>query len=132
MDFGKLDIARDSSQGATMDVINPETGDIAVDDNGNPFTITVMGADSPEFKRAVAKVRDANKSGRKLSRIEVERNAAKVLAQCTLGWSDNWMWDGEPFPFNYDNALKLYNKHAWLREAVDEFVGDRQAFIKRD
>jgi|TARA_R110000737_G_scaffold37690_2_gene57487 hypothetical protein len=130
MDLSKLNLAVMAEAGTTMEVRHPVTDELLADDaNGKPMTITLLGADSPTFKRAVSDIAQASQGRKKVSAAEIERNTVNALARATLGWSDNWTWDGKPFPYTDENCRKLYAERPWLRTQVDEFIADRSRFF---
>tara|TARA_R110000744_G_scaffold117753_1_gene220170 strand:+ start:1240 stop:1641 length:402 start_codon:yes stop_codon:yes gene_type:complete len=130
MDLSKLNLAVMAEAGTTMEVRHPVTDELLTDDaNGKPMTITLLGADSPTFKRAVSDIAQASQGRKKVSAAEIERNTVNALARATLGWSDNWTWDGKPFPYTDENCRKLYAERPWLRTQVDEFIADRSRFF---
>ena len=131
MDMNELDLAPGAEAGATMPVCHPVTDEVLKGNDDNPMTITLMGADSATFKRAIIDIQQATKPGKKLSAAEQERNTINALARITIGWSKNWTWDGKPFEFSAENARRLYAERPWVRGQVDEFIADRSAFFQK-
>lgn len=130
-DLDNLDVSADAEKGATLEIRHPVTDEVLRDDAGNPLTITLMGADSRTFKRAVNDIQMASSARKKVSAAEVERNTVDALARATVGWSDNWTWGGKPFAFSAENCRKLYAERTWVRSQVDEFVADRSQFFTK-
>jgi hypothetical protein len=132
MDLATLDIVKSAGEGAVMEVVHPVEGTVLKDDNGQPITITLMGADSEKAKkRQRAEVNKRLKSGRnnKITAEELEENGVNLLALCTLSWSGIKL-DGQLLECTAENAAMLYQRTPWLREQVDAFVGDRGNFLK--
>lgn len=63
---------------------------------------------------------------------EVEANAIELLAACTTGWrtgdKPTITLAGEDLPFCEANARQLYAEK-WIREQVDEAIGDLGNFM---
>ena len=133
MDFKDLDVAAHAEEGAVLELRHPYTDEVLMgDSDGKPMTITLLGADSPTFKRAVTDIQQASSKRKRHTPAEQERNVVNALARATVGWSDNFEWDGEPFPFTAENCRRLYTERAWVRSQVDEFMADRSNFLKAD
>lgn len=128
MDMNDLDTVAAADTGATMIVRHPVTGDDLMGD-GKPMTLTVLGADSGEFKRAVSDSAKARKPGKTATIADAERATVDMLTRITTGMSGNWTWDGKAFPFSKDNVKRLYTERPWLRQQVDEFIADRSNFL---
>jgi len=129
MDMNNLDLAADAEKGATFSVRHPVTDELLTGSDEKPLTIQVHGVDSATFKRAVQDINQAASGRKKVSPAEQERQTVNALARATIGWSDNWVWGGEPFKFSPENCRKLYAERAWLRAQVDEFIADRSRFF---
>lgn len=140
MDLAKLDLAANAEQGATVHLRNPLTNEPLMLD-GEPVTISVLGADGETFRRARASAQFAlaatglgtSEAARSTSnyRAAVEEQASNVLAAVTTGW-ERIKVDGEMWTFNEDAARHLYDRFEWIRQQVDEAVNDRRRFYQGD
>lgn len=133
LDLSQFDTVPAANQGQVMEVLHPATNQPLLDDEDNPVTITLAGIDSDVFRkaqRAATNRRLAMKGRTKITADELETDALETLVACTLGWSGIGM-NGEALECNHANIRKVYTEFRWLREQVDEFVGDRAAFMKR-
>lgn len=102
--------------------------------SGEPteIRIQVYSPDSDAYRKASMKVRNntlkfvRKNNGTTAERIEAD--GIEILANVTVGWQgiEN---GGQPWPFSVENARKLYADFPFIREQVDEFVGDRRNFI---
>lgn len=128
-DLADLDLSQRAEQGAELEILNPLTYETLVGSDEKPLVIRLLGADSPTFKRAVQEIQQSAQNKRRVPPAEQERNTVNALARATVGWSDNWVWDGQPFPYTAENCRKLYAERPWLRTQVDEFIADRSAFF---
>jgi len=131
MDLDILDLSAQAEQGATMELRHPVSDETLMGADGKPLTLTVLGADSPTFKRAVNDIQQATQGRKRMSPAEQERNTVNALARATTGWSKNWTWGGKPFEYSEVNCRKLYAERAWVRTQVDEFIADRSRFFEK-
>jgi hypothetical protein len=132
MDLATLDTVKGAGEGAVMEVLHPGDGTVLKDDNGQPITITLMGADSEKAKkRQRMEINKRLKNGRnsKITAEEMEENGVNLLALCTLSWSGIKL-DGRLLECSTENAAMVYQRSPWLKEQVDTFVGDRSNFLK--
>lgn len=132
MDLAKLDLTEHANVGSVMEVLHPITGELMLTTNGEPVTITLLGADSTKMRQEMsnrAKKQLAAKSRQISSVDEAEKMSAELLATITVDWfglSEN----GSEIVCNYDNAVGVYKKYSWLRQQVDAFTTDRANFYK--
>ena len=56
---------------------------------------------------------------------------ARELAEITVDW-ENIDWDGAVFPFNKENAVKMYARYKWIREQLIEFIAERANYAGND
>ena len=137
-DIGGLDSTDLSNEGVKMGVRHPTTKRPLETEGGQKVTITLLGSDSDKYNDILNKIRrkrvEAVRDG-ELDEVEltevVMKEADDIIAACTLGW-EGIDWDGEPFPFSHENALKLYKRIRWLRNQADEFMQERSNFFPRE
>lgn len=130
MDFSVFDTTA-SDEGAIMEVRDPN-GVVMQAPDGKPVTITLVGSDSKQFRSATRAATNRRlKGGRKLNVTAegLEAEAIDILAACTLAWH-GIMLDGKKFECTRENARLLYERFLFVREQVDEFIGDRGNFLK--
>jgi hypothetical protein len=60
---------------------------------------------------------------------EIEANGLELLAKCTKSWI-GVVIDSKEIEFSYDNVLMIYERFPWIKEQVDQAIGDRANFIK--
>lgn len=128
MDLAQLDTSSPSG-GVAMEVKHPTTGDV-LKDGEEPVTITLVGADSQQYRDVQrsfqnARLRDARKP---VTAEQLETQATATLAACTLGWSGIEL-DGQKLDCTVPNAKRLYARLPWLREQVDAFISERANFL---
>lgn len=121
IDLATLDTQASSEAGAELELVHPATGEEL------GIFITLAGADSGQWRRAVADV--ANRRGRKkITAEDARRDGIEIIARCTLSWR-NVRVDGEDLPCTLENAKKLYTRFNWMREQADAFCSDRANFL---
>lgn len=121
IDLATLDTQASSEAGAELELAHPATGEEL------GIFITLAGADSSQWRRAVADV--ANRRGRKkVTAEDARRDGIEIIARCTLSWR-NVRVDGEDLPCTLENAKKLYTRFNWMREQADAFCSDRANFL---
>lgn len=133
IDLAALSTATACDKGFEMELLHPVTR------VGLGVFISVVGKDSVIFKghvRAKAnerlrKTAEAGRRGREGDPITVEgaeKDTIDLLAACTTAWR-NVTFEGAALEFSADNARRLYGE-SWIREQVDEAVGDLGNFMK--
>ena len=128
-DFATRDVAAKAEVGAELEVLDPVTNEPV------GVYITLAGADSVVHRKAVANIskrRFNNQKGFRNKGFDPEKMEAEsieILAVCTLSWKGVTV-DGDPLPCSRDNAIKMYTRFPWLREQVEQFIGDRSAYLQ--
>ena len=141
----EFDVKAAAERGAWLQLVHPVTGKELGDEDekGNlirPCRIQLQGADSMAYEQSVAKtvaMRQRETPPTRRGRVNprqimdtADRNRGfqvDELVSITLNW-ENIEVDGEPFPFNHENAVRLYTDHPWIREQAIEFFTDRANF----
>lgn len=134
-DLDQLNTSDLANRGVVMEVRHPITGEVAVDSNKKPVTLTLCGEDSDVYRRSQREAADrriqARQSGRRMAMTaeELENESLQTLIDCTRGWSGLGV-AGVELEFSAENALLLYRKFPWLREQAEAFIQDRSRFLK--
>lgn len=121
-----------SEDGATLHLKGPD-GALLHQDDGSPITIKLAGNDSKRWRGCMDRVGDSRLKkvvpGRPSNYTMAEQrdDACTLLASVTLSWQ-GIIVDGTPMECTAENAKKLYQRFNWIREQVDEFVGERRNF----
>jgi hypothetical protein len=117
-----------------VELLHPATGEVLLNDDGSPMTITVHGPYSSTYKainhaQQNKRLMKAQRTGGKmnLTAEEIESSALDLLVKCTEAW--NLTLDTEPEEFSQDKARQVYLDHPWVREQVDAVFGDTRAFL---
>lgn len=129
-DLSQLDTSKGAEEGRELVIKHFQTGEPV------GITLRVHGADSAAYRdcmrRQQRQIADRMAKNRKLRLTvdEMEANGLELLAAVTIGWSP-FDLDGKDFPWSEENAAALYRRFPWIRDQVDEFVGDRANFLPR-
>ncbi len=129
-DLSNLDTGAAAEMGAVLEVLHP------IDNTPLGLKITLAGADSDIYRQFVNKT--GNKRMQRMkpgqfrppSAEEQEESGLSLLAACTLSW-EGVVVDGQELPCSKDNAKTLYRRFPWIREQVDQFIGDRANFLSK-
>ena len=136
MDLKSLNILAPAESGTEVELEHPATREPLVDDKGTPWIIEVRGEDSETVRRVIKKQHDkrmdrARKGQKGGSDADLsESEQVQKLVAATIGWSGLVM-DGEPYPFNAQNAHRLYSDPGfyWIVEQVQQAMSDRARFF---
>lgn len=130
MDFATFDPAAMAEEGAELNVLHPKTYE------KTDIFIRIRGMDSPSYRAyAAEKKREAQlQPGHIPTPQEEEDSLIRSLAMMTIGWRGvEETKEGEEvatiIEFSREAAVKLYTKHAWLRDQLAIFVANRGNFL---
>lgn len=132
IDLSELNTAGVADQGYELTIAHPKTG------APTSMKITLLGADSEAYREKSnafqrARVDRMNKSRRMaVSPEEIEAEGTELLVAVTTGWS-GFTLDGAELPYSVANVRRVYGHPGWrwLREQVDQAVGDRANFLPK-
>jgi hypothetical protein len=129
IDLNDFDVTKASEIGSEVTLLHPTKIDTPLD-----IKIQVAGPDSKRARDAERSIQDQivkdAADGKLVANDDMfERLAAIRVASTTLGWT-GIEWGGVPFPFSFDNAVKLYTERRWIRTQVENFMGRRENFFK--
>lgn len=129
MDIAKLSPRKAADGGAVLHLKDPATGDPLYDENGDPITVEVLGADSDVVKE---KRREIERRRAKGEDIDEAESGADFLAAITVGWQGIGLHGSKPLKFSYANARKLYldPDAEWVAGQVGPFSRDRRNYVK--
>ena len=112
---------------AWLTVLHPQTLE------PTPIKIKVASPESESYKKVERRIRNRNvallkKSKSGLSAEALEASAMDLLVGVTVDWQ-GVTWGNALLEFTPDNARMLYGKFSFIKEQVDEFIGDRASFF---
>lgn len=111
---------------------HPATGVELVNDKGEKLTVAIHGMDSTVFqthqKSLINKRLQRQNRKATFTAEQIEEESISTLAACVAGWK-NIEFEGKPLEFNRANAKMLLGKLRWVREQLDEAIGDRANFL---
>lgn len=120
-----------ADDGAVLNIIHPETEEVI-----DGMTITLLGQDSKVYRKLqMAKQQAAlNRmaKGKKAIDLDAEKlseDSIDDLVKVTTGWA-GFALDGKELEFTPENVRMVYTDWAWIKEQVQEFVGNRANFFR--
>jgi len=123
-DISSLSIDSSNDEGAPMTLVHPVTGDDLLNDDEKPMKIYLVGSDSPEFRVVQSRIDAKYRSRKPPSFGQKQSHAIELLVACTKRF-ENLQVEGEIVSFTDDTAKILYKTFPWIKDQVDEFVGER-------
>lgn len=133
-DLSHIDTVVASNKGAEFELVHPIT------QAKMGMFISVVGKDSDIFRefqrtafnrymREEAMAKKRGKDAKVRSAEELEDDSLTLLVSCTTGWR-NIVVDGKEVPYSDEEVGKLYKKYPWVRDQVNEAIGDLELFMK--
>jgi hypothetical protein len=118
---------RDREEEGTVINVRDVSGEIQ-----EGVTITVVGTYSQTYRKAVNANRDKVLKERRsaLDGDAIDSRTLETAAKCIKGWT-GFTADGQPFPYNKENAIALLTEAPWIREQVEEAMNDHASFFPK-
>jgi hypothetical protein len=117
---------------ATLNLVDPETG-VELEVENKPVSITMYGQASAKHRKAVdALMTKANKRGKRESTLEEKRQESLDFLVALSVSTSNFV-DEDEQPISTPEQFKtLYADEsvAWIRDQVQEFIGNPLSFMK--
>lgn len=105
--------------------------------------VTVCGADSDTCKkiqrkqlnRRLERSQRSRNNKNSMTAEELETESLEVLVACTKSWRTGdrpeiEMAAGEWLPCTPDNVRRVYDELPWMKEQLDQEIGDRSNFLR--
>lgn len=122
-----------ADDGAVLNIVHPETEELI-----EGMTITLLGQDSKVYRKLQMGKQQAALNrmakGKKAIDLDAEKlseDSIEDLVKLTTAWT-GFALDGKKLEFTADNVRMVYNDWAWIKEQVQEFVGNRANFFRTD
>jgi len=126
MEFDNLATSVAHEAGAEVNILSP------VDGKPTDVFITIMGADSKEWRKQKKKQTTAiisAKSQDKLDELDYDAMDVEALVAITIGWK-GIVQKGKEYKFNKSNAKKLYENAPSVVSQLLDFVSHNANFTK--
>ena len=141
-DLATINTGAAADRGVTVKILHPTSN------RRLGLEITVLGSDSREFKRLQREQQNRrlkdqakNRGKLKLTAEELEEESLATICALVIAWrqkNDDGSWkgtmtyDSQELECNEDNKRKIFSDlgFSWLREQVDEEIGNRDSFLK--
>lgn len=136
LDFNTLDTKSAAERGLVVELEDPRNESAPfVDDDGKPFSITILGGDAGKIREKTRKQLDSYLTKARKNK-EADSRAAEAehidkLAAATIAWHLPTL-DGETLPApNEHVARKLYSdpRFPWIVEQLTRAMNDRGRFF---
>lgn len=128
MDFSTIDLAAAADRGADCHLDHPVTGEPLYTKEGQPIVMRVLGADSREFRAAIAAAAERNANKKRMSLDAAEAGAIDLLSKLVTGWK-GIEWEGKALEFTLENVRMFLTKFPPIRQQIDQFIADRSNFF---
>jgi hypothetical protein len=122
-----------ADDGAVLNIVHPETEELI-----DGMTITLLGQDSKVYRKLQMGKQQAALNrmakGKKAIDLDAEKlseDSIEDLVKLTTAWT-GFALDGKSLEFTSDNVRMVYTDWAWIKEQVQEFVGNRANFFRTD
>jgi len=130
MDITKYNTTVASDNAQTLNLCDPFTNEVLVDDNGDTVDIHLYGIQSTAARNAMAE-RERKSNKKDLTDEQSKELGAEFLAKLTVGWSDNIEVEGEKLKYTYNNAVALYMEQDWIGQQVIAFVSSLENYAPK-
>jgi hypothetical protein len=121
-----------AKQEGMLDILHPAT-QVAIG-----MKLRLASPDSEHYRKLVQTMKNKNmailqrKGNKILSAEAVEESTTAVLAGAVLGFvGDPPNWGGAPLECDAETMRMVFDKFPWIREQIDEYLGDRANFFNR-
>lgn len=128
------DFTSDKAGTAVLELRHPKTGDVIRHEDGRPYTVTLLSNQSDEFLAVARQQEDRRRAAmlrtrQLVSTVATEKDAVELLVAVTKSWDIKFGDDKSSAP-KPENYRACYTKVGWLRQQVDEFVGNVANFFQ--
>lgn len=127
--FDLNEFAQQSLDSAILTLTHPATGEAM------NIKITLASPDSEAYRKVSMRVQNAQlkyalQNRGKTTAERLAANGLDVLVGATLDW-EGIAENGVPLPCTLENVRRVYTDFPFIREQVEEFLGDRQNFFRK-
>jgi hypothetical protein len=136
MDLGKYDTSVKEEEGAFLHLEGPNGDKLWSDEEPRePVGITLLGIHSKKLKDLEHKQQNKRLASTRMGKRgqirgvtseQVEENASEMFVAATVSFK-HIMVDGDTW--QADRAAELYDRFAWIRAQVDEFINTEANFL---
>lgn len=136
MDLAQYDTKKASEDGAEFALKDPATKRPIKGDDGENVIFHVIGKHSETYIKAQTRItnrrlKEVRGRGPQSSAEELEDEAIELLSVAVVSWTNNFKVDALQLECTPVNVRRLLSdpRFRWIREQVDEFVGDIANFL---
>lgn len=120
-----------ADDGAVLNIVHPETEELI-----EGMSITLLGQDSKVYRKLQMGKQQAALNRMAKGKKAIDLDAEKLsedsiddLVKVTTAWT-GFALDGKDLEFTPENIRMVYTDWAWIKEQVQEFVGNRANFFR--
>jgi hypothetical protein len=120
-----------ADDGAVLEIAHPESEEII-----EGMTITLLGQDSKLYRKIQLGKQQAALNRMAKGKKAIDLDAEKLsedsiddLVKLTTAWS-GFVLDGKDLDCTPENVRTVYSDWSWIKEQVQEFVGNRANFFR--
>lgn len=123
-----------SSDTVEVTIVHPTSYEPLTNEDGSPMVITMYAPHSKEYKAAMheqtnRRLKQAqSKKKMEITAEDLEAATIELLAKTTKDWKITF--GGVKPKFNVDKAKEIYTEVFWLRDQLDEAIGNSLDFTK--
>lgn len=140
MDFSELDTAPAANAGIILHLVHPGTGEPLFHGEGEqkvPITMTLLGIDSPDYIRVQQSIADrrlqdltSRKKGPKITSTQLESDTVEQYVTIVKSWSGIAV-KGKLLPCSTEEKRAFFSNTGWrwVRDQIDEVIGDRSRYL---
>ena len=130
MDIKAFDTRDRAAEGIEWALKGPNGNEVLGTD-GQPVKFRTRGLDSAQERGRIAKAKPVHeRSDPEAYGSALMRSDAKYLAEFLTGWTENFIYDGEPMPFNKSNAVEIMSI-PFIAAQQQEVLMERSNFMKK-
>lgn len=118
-------------EGLVVEIMD-ELGDPALDDAGQPVTVTVAGEYSNRYRKAEEWQRKTlmRLRGKEQTGAESIAMQSELVARCVLAWS-GFTQNGASVPFSTATATMVFSRLSFVRKQVESSMSNHAAFFSK-
>jgi len=124
-----------SSDTVEVTIVHPNTYEPLTNEDGSPMVITMYAPHSKEYKAALheqtnRRLKQAqSKKKMEITAEDLEAATIELLAKTTKDWKITF--GGVKPKFNVDKAKEIYEEVFWIKDQIEEALGNSLDFTKK-
>lgn len=118
---------------STVELLHPSTDEPLYDDDGKPFSVTVFGPTSPQYKKLVhdqtnRRIQKAQRSQKvTMTAEQLESQQMELYSKAVKSW--HLFLKGEVPDCTPAKVREIFDAYPWIYEQVVSHIEDRRNFL---